>query len=175
MSAVWGSVLYGAASQANGSAPQNMDPQSFYLFSEFPTEIRLQIFSIAILEPSIITFNNSRFTYPKPDDEPWGRCVENIHIFVTHRPIPSLLHVNTESRAVCLSYLTLGFDVSIARWRSSVMNPCAVNGHYEESFAEKHGRRLCRHEEDVSLSRTKHIYWNAGSDIVHIKLLPPTK
>ncbi|KAK0103863.1 hypothetical protein ONS96_004972 [Cadophora gregata f. sp. sojae] len=152
-----------------------MKTQSFRPFPRLPAELRLKIYSFALSEPTIITFNNRRLDDRTREgtNVAWGHCKGDNHIFVRHRPVPSLFHVCAESRAVCLQHHTQGFEVFVTKRKSAIMSPCTVHGHYHDGVNTTRKPR-CRHENTMSSGKLKHIYWNPNVDIIHMKRLPIT-
>ncbi|PVH74009.1 hypothetical protein DL98DRAFT_41012 [Cadophora sp. DSE1049] len=151
-----------------------METQSFSPFPRLPAELRIKILLFAIAEPSIITLHSTRLGYPGTNDDSWGECRHENHVFITDRPVPSLFQVSAESREVCLSHYTLGFAVSITKSRSPAIWPYSVNGHHDHVLSTQPTRARCCHEELVSSGRLKHIYWNPHADVLHMKRLPGT-
>lgn len=73
-------------------------PNTFHPFHRLPTELRFQIYRLLFI-PRVISLDLNRHT--------GLQCITSLNKCKRRRPLPSLLHVNSESRAYCLRHYTL--------------------------------------------------------------------
>src|ERR1700744_2825618 len=81
---------------------------SFHLFPQLPAEIRLAIYTLSLSTPRLVPVTYQSRTYagglPFAKRHQWG-CT-------SPAPIPALLHVCRETRALALEHYDLSFKLS---------------------------------------------------------------
>jgi hypothetical protein len=89
---------------ASSCSPSSPSLDTFYLFTQLPTELRLKIYTLSIPDARLVPI---RYLSPAstPDSISHGSCSSPV-------VIPSLLHVSREARSIALEFYSLSFRLS---------------------------------------------------------------
>jgi hypothetical protein len=89
--------------------------QTFYPFPRLPTKLRLKIWSHyqSSTPPRFIDIHRLRTSY-LPRDPGLPAYTGSSHIFYNQQAIPTILHINSEARALGLLIFKYGLDTSIS-------------------------------------------------------------
>jgi hypothetical protein len=142
-------ILEGDLENPNIPGPED----KFTLFPELPVELRLKIWSLALPVSRVITIVSDYSSAPEffdPDHPDRTRYKAR----ACAKPVPALLHCNSESRAVALKTYRLSFRSNLQKkpiyydFRRDSL--CMINVHVLQSFMRFWGK-----DSDTS-------YWTVG-------------
>jgi hypothetical protein len=160
-----------------------MSTSTFHPFPNLPYELRLKIWEFALPGPLIIPFHTA---VPHIRG---NACLKKTHLFVPSQRVPSLFHVNSESRRLISPRYQTGFSVcqDLVPQLSPSYSPARLSDSdeagTEEGNTESERKRRkerqralreiffpCDHEALV-WNRHKEIYWNPDRDIIRFSPL----
>jgi 2EXR family len=160
-----------------------MSTFTFHPFPNLPYELRLKVWEFALPGSLIIPFHTA---IPHMRG---NACLMKTHLFVPSQKVPSLFHVNSESRRLISPRYQTGFSVcqDLTPPLSPSYSPANLSDsdetETEEDYAEpernrkKERKRALReiffpcHHEAIIWNQHKEIYWNPERDIIRFSPL----
>jgi hypothetical protein len=117
---------------------------------------------------SINLSDPARYGYPASGD--LGHCSEWPHIFHYAQPIPTILHINRESRSFGLEIYKQGLDVEQSLGRQGTLL-----GKHQWTTLSSNRYELCQHEvyqKEKNLDPSGFLYWCPETDVLFLTAAP---